>query len=585
MSEGIADERHEANRIKTEQPILAIIGNPPYRRLEEGENRTLVGDWMDRIWDDLKEPVRNARQGNQLNTFPELSVAFWRWAIWKLFEAENAPERGVIAFISNRKFLTGWPYAGLRKMMRERFDRIEIIDLRGDVRTGGRAGVEADQGVFNIMVGTAITFAIADGSKADGEPADIYYYDSWKEGRFSRRAKLDWLSSGVDSGMRRNAVAVERDLLDDMRPTPFLNGDLIGLHECFSFYRSGLQTKRDSLVYDPQIARLSTRIRSFLAANNNDSREMFHDTRDLKWIGARAVVFADQHIRHIAYRPLDRRYLYNHRAYGDFLRPELQEVWGAENVCLYAMPGGTGAGPAVWCHGLLPDYHAFRGRGGYAFPLHDRRPNINAANISPALIESLSAAYGVSVAAEQVFDAILCLLSATTYSLRFAEDLEDVFPHVPFPAEHEGFENAVRVGGEIRVVETFAREPGDGYRQAGFVRVASEPLGAVAAVDYTDGSITLCADGSGRITGFPQPVWDFSVSGYRLLPRWLEARIGLPADLVLVRELRDICGRIAELIDLFAQADNVLEATLQESMTREALDLAPAGQISNDGSE
>ena len=60
------------------------------------------------------------------------------------------PERGVVAFITNRKYLTGWPYAGLRKMMRERFDRIEIIDLRGDVRRGERAGVDADQGVFNI---------------------------------------------------------------------------------------------------------------------------------------------------------------------------------------------------------------------------------------------------------------------------------------------------------------------------------------------------------------------------------------------------------------------------------------------------
>ena len=97
VSEGIADERREANRIKARQPILAITGNPPYRRLEEGENRTLVGDWLDRIWDDLKEPVRNAGQGGQLNTFPELSVAFWRWAIWKLFEAENAPGQGVVA--------------------------------------------------------------------------------------------------------------------------------------------------------------------------------------------------------------------------------------------------------------------------------------------------------------------------------------------------------------------------------------------------------------------------------------------------------------------------------------------------------
>lgn len=51
----------------------------------------------------------------------------------------------------------------------------------------------------------------------------------------------------------------------------------------------------------------------------------------------------------------------------------------------------------------------------------------------------------------------------------------------------------------------------------------------------------------------------------------------------LVRELGDICGRIAELIDLFAEADSVLEATLHQTLTREALGFAPAGQEGNDG--
>lgn len=578
VSEGIADERRDANRIKTEQPILAIIGNPPYRRLEEGENRTLVGDWLDYLWNDLKEPVRNAGQGGQLNTFPELSVAFWRWAIWKLFEAGNAPQRGVVAFISNRKYLTGWPYAGLRKMMRERFDRIEIIDLRGDVRRGERAGVDADQGVFNIMVGTAITLAIADGSKAEGEPADVYYQDSWGDGLFSRRAKLDWLVERADAGTPNNLVRVARGLLDDMRPMPFLNGELKNVPECFTFCRSGLQTKRDELVYDPSLTRLRERITTFLASSDERARAIFHDSRDRKWSAAKAVPFDERHIRQIAYRPLDRRYLYNHRAYGDFLRPELQEVWGDSNVGLYGMPGGTGAGPAVWCHGLLPDYHAFRGRGGYAFPLHDRRPEVNAPNISATLIEDLSTAYGEVIHAEDVFDAILCLLSATSYSLRFAEDLEDVFPHVPFAADHANFQRAAGIGRRIRELEAFQREPAAAYRQARFARVMTEPRGPVAPVDYADGAITLCEDGTGQITGLPQPVWDFSVSGYRLVPRWLEARVGLPADLALVRELRDICSRIAELIELFDEADIVLAETLNETLTREALGHGPGGQ-------
>jgi uncharacterized protein YjeT (DUF2065 family) len=207
VAAGIADERHEANRIKTEQPILAITGNPPYRRLREGENETLVGRWLDHIWDDLKEPVSAAGHGNQLNTFPELSVAFWRWATWKLFEAQNAPGRGVVAFITNRKFLTGWPYAGLRKMMRERFDRIEIIDLRGDVRLGEPAGVDGDQGVFDIQVGTAITVAVADGSKAEGEPAEVYYHDSWDRRAFLKagQVRLADKRSRCGNGAKRRA--------------------------------------------------------------------------------------------------------------------------------------------------------------------------------------------------------------------------------------------------------------------------------------------------------------------------------------------------------------------------------------------
>jgi hypothetical protein len=175
----------------------------------------------------------------------------------------------------------------------------------------------------------------------------------------------------------------------------------------------------------------------------------------------------------------------------------------------------------------------------------------------------------------------LCLLRQR-HTACFAEDLEDVFPHVPIPARLRVFQDAVRIGREIRFVEAFSRAPGDAYVQPSFIRLETQPRGAVAAVEYESGSIVLCAGGSGRITGLPSPVWDFSVSGYRVLPRWLEARIGLPADLAFVRELRDICGRIAELIDLFAEADTVLEATPGDTLTREALGFESAGREADD---
>ncbi len=574
VAENIRTERHEADRIKQRQPILAIVGNPPYRRLEAGEIGELVGDWMNDLWDDLKAPVREAGWGNQLNTFPELSVAFWRWAIWKIFESEGAPRRGVVAFISNRTFLAGKPYAGLRAMLRDRFDRIEIIDLRGDVRRGERAGVDGDQGVFNIQVGTAITLAIADGSKARDTLARVTYIDAWAEGLFPRASKLAWLMDGADTGTRPGATEVLRDLLDDMKPKPFQIGQWLAIEQCFLFRRSGIETQRDELIYAFSPESLRAKILAFLVAPDDTARVMFHDTRGRNWASARSIAFDGTKIRQVSYRPLDIRTVYNHIAYGDFLRPELQAVWGAGNCALYTLPFATGAGPAVWCHGQLPDRHAFRGSyGGYAFPLRDNRAGHGPYNLSPNLLAGLAANYGAPVSAQDAFDAILALLSATSYSLRFAEDLEDVFPHVPFPGDHALFLEAAGLGREIRAVETFARPPRAEFLNRAVARIESEATESLHAGDWSEGEIFLCANRTGRVSGVSAAVWEFSVSGYRLLFRWLDARQGLPVDHALVTALRDLVGRIAELIDLFARADQLLERALSATLSRDALRL------------
>jgi hypothetical protein len=576
VSAGITQERRAADRIKAQQPILAILGNPPYRRLEEGEDQTLVGQWMNAIWDDLKRPVSEANQGNQLNTFPELSVAFWRWAIWKIFEADGAPQRGVVAYITNRKFLTGWPYAGLRQMMRNRFDRIEVIDLRGDVRRGPRAGIERDVGVFDIQVGTAITIAIADGSRA-GQPAEISYLDSWAEGHFSRDAKLEWLENGAATGTLPNSIAVERQALDDFRPRPFDNGEWPSLKACFNFSHSGVETKRDHLVYDASPDALTNRIQTFLAAPIAEACQAFNEVGARTAQAAQAIPFDPNLIQPTAYRPLDTRFHYRHAAYNDRLRPDLQHVWGVQNICLFALPSGTGAGPAVWCHRHLPDRHAFRGSyGGYVFPLYDRRPTSAGPNVSVALLNGLSGAYGVAVTAEEAFDIILCFLSAQNYSLIFAEDLEDVFPHVPFPAEHALFVRAAQLGARIRANQTFdtAHPPGR-TADPNFARLATAPTaGAGLAPSEPDGyRVTLCADGSGQVEGLPPDVWLFTVSGYPVLSRWLEGRAGLPVDLAMFTAFRDVSARIAEHIDLAAQADTILREALLNTLNRDVLGL------------
>lgn len=491
----IRDEREEADRIKREQRILAIIGNPPYWRFEGVNSREVVGPFVDNLWEDLKAPVRDAGWANQLNTFPEFSIAFWRWAIWKMFEADNAPRKGVIAFISNRTFLAGKPYAGLRKMLRERFDRIEIIDLRGDVRRGARAGVNGDTGVFNIKVGTAITLAIADGSKADGAFAEVTYNDTWEQELFGRSDKLAWLDQGANEGRRSGAIRIRRSLLDNFKPVPFQGRDWPAVTEIFAFSGAGIQTKRNSFVYDVSHDALLRRIREFKAAPEPDASSMFGPTDARPTSKAKAQPVDESRLQQTAFRPLDIRYLYNHVAFLDRPRPTLQECWGSRNVGFYTHQFGIGAGPAVWAYAVLPDYDFLSGRGGYAFPLFDRRPGHGPLNLSQELIDNLALAYAAPVEPQAVFDAILALLSATSYTLRFAEDLEDVFPHVPFPADRKLFERAAAIGAAIREVQTFGRAPDPTFvppSLASFQTTPSGPLVPIGPSAWETGELTLC---------------------------------------------------------------------------------------------
>ncbi|MEO0418853.1 MAG: type ISP restriction/modification enzyme [Pseudomonadota bacterium] len=595
----IDEEREKANEIKARDQILAIIGNPPYKRLEEGEDETLVGRWMNEdIWPDLKQPVKDAGKGGQLNTFPEFSVAFWRWAMWKLFEAENAPKKGVVAFITNRKFLTGWPYAGLRKMMRERFDRLEIIDLRGDVRAGVRGDVERDQGVFNIQVGTAVCVALADGSKAKGALADVRYRDAWEKGAFSKKVKLDWLEALSHNGQVEEYLPVERGLLDDFRPEPFQAGNWVSIADVFLESSLGIQSKRDKFVYAVEKDTLDSRLVAMSAEIPPDVPTDFNPTPSRPWekacaafrqLGERVEEAKEtgspppsSPIEEAMFRPLDKRHLIRHTSVLDRQRPKLQSSWGASNICLYTMPSGVGLGPATWCHSLLPDYHAFRGSfGGYALPLYDRRKGADAHNFDPAILAALAEAYGEIISPEDLFDAILALLSATSYTVRFAEDLEDTFPHIPFPADPTLFHRAAAIGREIRALEGFGREPASAFRSKGFVRLRSEPNDKVDLAKGDDGEWIFCADGSGRFDGLPPRVWEFAVSGYRVLKRWVEARKGLDGP-TYWSQFRDIAARIHELLHWFDEADLVLAEVLEDTLSREELGLAPEDTENSD---
>lgn len=585
----IVEERRLADTVKSTTPIIAIIANPPYRRLRAREIDELVGPWMNAMWNDLKQPVRDAGWGLELNAFPDLYVAFYRWSLWKLFEAEGSTGRGALCLITNRSLLSGHTFAGLRRMLRQRFSHLNILDLRGDSQGALPPGVGSDENVFEIQVGVCILLGwVAERPvRQVGSEAYVRYADVFAHGAFTREDKFALLNRARTNPDALTFHDVQGRGLDDFLPTQRDFHSWVSLTQMFLFRTNGIVTYRDRFSYAFSPEELAARVQTFLTMPPEQATEAFGDSAHNNATRAQTVAFQTNLIQPIAYRPFDVRYLYAHRYYVDRLRNHLQRSWGDTNVAIFAQGRGTGTGPAVWVHGFKPDQHAFRGSyGGFVFPLYDANPASTGSFINPALINGLQRLYSRTVSSDEVFDCAVCLLSAPAYTLRFGTALANSFPRVPFPANAELFLQAAEIGASIRSIETFARAP---LQEFSTVRIEGRAsaqtldlpaLGSAFQPSDGEGSVLLRADASQRLQGISREVWDFEVSGYQVLWRWLEHRRGQQMDIEFYRNLQDVAGRIAELCAVLERADAILTETLQRPVIAD--DLLPQAVSASD---
>jgi len=509
--------------------------------------------------------------------------------LWRLFEAEGAQARGVLAFITNRGFLTGRGFGGLRRMLRRRFDVIRVLDLRGDSQGTRPATVAVDENVFNIQVGVCILVAHATGQKPAEREAEVFYADVWRAGVFTRAEKLHLAVAVADGTARLADRPVPGRDMDRLKPPGFADTDWPSIDELLTFRSNGIVTYRDYFAYATTRGAVAARVQRWLHLPPAQASKEFGDSALNKTGPALTVPFTETAIEPISYRPLDTRYLYNKVQFVDRVRPLLQNAWGAENVALFASDDGTGAGPAVWCHGLKPDQHAFRGSyGGWVFPLLNHSAESQGHFFRAGVLRGLASAYGGPVKPAAVFDAVLALLSASSYATRFGFDLEDDFPHVPFPAHPDVFVAAARTGARIRALESFAGPPSETFRSARLSGRASGPALDVPtrqrayAGTGAAGTVALLPDRSLCIATVPERVWRFNVSGYPVLYRWLRARNGESltgrSGAALLRAALDIVWRIEELLYLFDEADCTLTRALGNPLTRVDLELPPRSE-------
>lgn len=127
----IADSRREANKIKREEPITVVIGNPPYKEKARG-----WGGWIESGSANEKEAAqltawvapKNWDIGAHAKHLRNLYIYFWRWATWKVFDHDPNHSTGIVCFITVAGFLNGPGFQKMRDYLRRTCDDIWVID-------------------------------------------------------------------------------------------------------------------------------------------------------------------------------------------------------------------------------------------------------------------------------------------------------------------------------------------------------------------------------------------------------------------------------------------------------------------------
>lgn len=171
-------ERDLANSVKQSDPVLVIIGNPPYSAFD-GTSPDPEGELVTPYKVGLRERWR-VRKFN----LDELYVRFFRVAERRIADVTG---RGIVCYITNASYLGYRSFTVMRERLVTAFDHITVDAMHGDSRQTGKLTPEGlpDPSVFStdlnpegIRVGTAIATLVRRNA-AEPKAAQVFHRDFW----------------------------------------------------------------------------------------------------------------------------------------------------------------------------------------------------------------------------------------------------------------------------------------------------------------------------------------------------------------------------------------------------------------------
>lgn len=517
IMDSIAEESKNASRVKSEYPIMCVIGNPPYNVRSSNK-----GEFIQELIKDYKTGL-NERKINLDDDY----IKFIRFA--QHLVDKNG--EGIVAYISNNSFIDGITHRKMRESLLKSFDSIYILDLHGnskkqEVSLSG----ERDQNVFDIVQGVSINIFVKKKDKKENRFGKVFHYDLYGE----RKNKYDFLDSNILTNMNWQEV-------DYSEPNYFfVPKNIKGLTEyekgfatnkIFLKATSGIQTNRDQVVIDIDRDVLSKRISKIadISISDLEIEKQFglKSTREKSISEMRSAlkgINVEDFIRKISYRIFDDREIFFsdilvHRTRMSEMKNYLEKENIGINICRQTK--------TEWRHVIISNkivesslVSNKTSEYGYNSPLYlyDSQ-NEKVPNLDKEIWDKINDVAGETTP-ENILDYIYAVLHSPTYREKYKEFLKIDFPRVPYPENKEKFWELVKIGERLRVLHLMTDSSVNDF-------ITTFPNGGtdeVEKIKYENGNVYINMEQ--YFGNVPEIAWNFYIGGYQPAQKYLKDRKG-----------------------------------------------------------
>ncbi len=554
--------------------IQVIVGNPPW----SAGQKSAADDNQNVFYPEMSERIRQTYAARSDATLKKYLYDSYKMAIRWASDRIGKKEGGVVAFVTNGSWIDGNGDSGVRACLAEEFDKIYVLNLRGNLHTQGEVSKREGGNVFDVRVPVAITILVRRPlSKQASKQANPPLYHNIGD-YLKREEKLailreagsiagieDWREIAPDrhhDWIGQRAEAYQALLPMGTKKAKARRAD----DAIFRLFSLGYATGRDAYIYNFSRTACAENARRMVGDYAAALRELERTGGDAEEIARRhaahvrwdenlrnnlrqgktAAAYAPGRVWRTQYRPFVKQHCYVdyvlvHRKYRqDSIFPDA----GSANRAI-CVSGKSAKTPfSALMVDAMPDLHfmAF----GQCFPrwryqapedaqgalpgTEKRLERVD--NISDAALRKFRAHYADNrISKDDVFDYVYGVLHAPDFRARFANDLAKELPRAPLAPDFRAFADAGRALAALHLgYETCAEYPLEVvFTGRGEARPAHYRIGKQMRFADKEERTTLVVNDHIRLRGVPAEAHRYAVNGRTPL-EWLVDRYRFRKD-------------------------------------------------------